>query len=109
MPTMVSGIVANGFEIAALAAGQASVQETGLAAKYSNDRGLIATRQYGFTTMGGGNICAKWGETSGRRRRQITDAVGPVAQQRDSAIARGKGSSKVQLRKHGLEATIFVK
>lgn len=94
----------------ALAGTPVSGQETGLAAKYPNDVGISRDKAVLFhDDFEEGKLSGKWDEVSLRKGRQAKDAPEPVVGETNSAIARGKRSARVQLRKDGYEDVTFVK
>ena len=56
-----------------------------------------------------GTIGAAWDEVNRRKGRGATEDADPVEAETDKALARGKRSAKVQLRKDGHEDVTFVK
>ena len=85
-------------------------QDTGLAAKYPNDRGIgrdpAVLFHDGFER---GGIGSAWDEIIRRRGRDAKGTYEPVQVETEAAIARDKRSARVQLRKDGCEDVTFVK
>lgn len=88
----------------------ASGQDQGLAAKYPKDAGIGRDKAVLFHDgFEDGKVGAAWDEVNRRKGRGATDNAEPAEAETDKAIARGKRSAKVQLRKDGHEDVTFVK
>ena len=93
-----------------LSANTARGQDKGLAAKYPKDFGIGRDKAVLFhDDFEDGKVGAAWDEVTRRKGRGATEDADPVEAETDKAIARGKRSAKVQLRKDGHEDVTFVK
>lgn len=99
-----------GLVIAAVSLTCAHGEEKGLAAKYPNDVGISHDPAVLFhDDFENGSIGGKWDEVNRRQNRRAVNPASPVSEERDTAIARGKRSARVQLRKEEFDDVTFVK
>jgi hypothetical protein len=88
----------------------ARAEEAGLAVRYPGDAGIAQDAAVLFhDDFEAGAIGGKWDEVRKRLGRGASERSDPVAAELDSAIARGRRSARVQLRKDGHEDVTFVK
>jgi hypothetical protein len=85
-------------------------QDAGLAAMYRKDIGIGRDKAVLFhDDFEEGKIGGSWDEVNRRKIRGASDISDPVEGETAPAIARGKRSARVQLRKDGHEDATFVK
>lgn len=96
--------------LAALLVPAVAVADDGLAAKYPKDAGIGKDKAVLFhDDFEGEKVGGAWDEVTRRKGRGATDESDPIAAETDNAIARGKQSARVQLRKDGHEDVTLVK
>ncbi|MFO0864485.1 MAG: hypothetical protein U0744_07520 [Gemmataceae bacterium] len=93
-----------------LISSSAHAQDVGLAAKYPKDVGIARDKAVLLhDDFEEGKIGGAWDEVNRRKVRGASDNSDPVEAETTPAIARGKRSARVQLRKAGHEDVTFVK